>query len=256
MSIAKSYPLLSGEALTWWLLGAGVFVFILVFVVYEVLNHERTKTAAAPYAFHMVRIPKYSPSTTDHKPVSAPKISTQAHTKRVAPSHSSSRFVHPASLSRPATETAPPKILPQSQFSILSSRQRARLISRYVTYWIEHVEEKASGQLQEQGTGKIKVRVTVVSSGHLAGLALLHSTLPGTESSRAVELIRAASPYAPFPENLAKEANKLIISCTMRFMEKGNQSATSGSRLDSKDMATHKANLGESLSQALLGGDS
>lgn len=247
--MVKSHPLLSGEALTWWLVGASVFVLLMVFTVYEMLNHERTKTAAAPYAFHVVGMPQTTPSTTVRS--SAPAAlqrSTQSHAKPMATSTHPPQMHHSASPSHPAE--------PHTQFSILSSRQRARLISRYVTYWIEHVEEKASGQLQNQEPGKIKVRVTVVSSGQLAGLALLHSTLPGTESSRAVELIRAASPYAPFPENLAKQANKLIIHCTMHFMNGEKLGTTPSSTLGTEGLGNPKANLGKSLSQALLGGDS
>jgi len=96
--------------------------------------------------------------------------------------------------------------------------------------------------------------VTVVSSGHLAGLALLHSTLPGTESSRAVALIRAASPYAPFPGSLAREANKLIINCTMQFMNGVQNTPARQTKPD--NFITHNAGLEENLSQALLGGGS
>jgi hypothetical protein len=48
----------SGEALTWWLVGATFLVLGIVATVFEIMNHEHTRTAAAPYAFHMVPLPK------------------------------------------------------------------------------------------------------------------------------------------------------------------------------------------------------
>jgi protein TonB len=255
MMTMKHRQFFSGEALTWWLVGATFCVLGIVATVFEIMNHERTRTAAAPYAFHMVPLPKATQAATPPHPHQVKQFAApRPHAKEAkAPVNASPMHQRESSSPLSAKRKISP-VSPHTQFSILTSRQRARLISHYVTYWIEHVEQRASGQLLNQNSGKIKLRVTVVSSGHLAGLALLNSTLPGTESSRAVELIRAASPYAPFPGSLAREANKLIINCTMQFMD-GAQS-TPASQAKPDNLITHNAGLGENLSQALLGGGS
>lgn len=255
MMTMKHRQFFSGEALTWWLLGATFIVLAVVAMVFEIMNHERTRTAAAPYTFHMVPLPKASRSATPPHPHQDRQLAApRPHAKEAKAPVNASLHQRESSFPLSAKREKNPVSPPHTQFSILTSRQRARLISHYVTYWIEHVEQRASGQLLNQNSGKIKLRVTVVSSGNLAGLALLHSTLPGTESSRAVELIRAASPYAPFPGSLAREANKLIINCTMQFMDGAQTTPASQAKPD--HLITHNAGLGENLSQALLGGGS
>ncbi len=255
MMTMKHRQFFSGEALTWWLVGATFFVLGIVAAVFEIMNHERTRTAAAPYAFHMVPLPKASRAATPSHPHQTRQFAAPRPPAKEAKAPVNASPMHQRESSPPLT--AKRDISPVSshaQFSILTSRQRARLISHYVTYWIEHVEQRASDQLLNQNSGKIKLRVTVASSGNLAGLALLHSTLPSTESYRAVELIRAASPYAPFPGSLAREANKLIINCTMQFMDDAQSTPASQAKPD--HLMTHNAGLGENLSQALLGGGS
>lgn len=143
----------------------------------------------------------------------------------------------------------------RSSVNILTSRQRARLISRYVTYWIEHVEQNANGKLQDKRSGKIKMRVTIVQNGRLYSLAMLQSTLPGAVSRQAADLIRAASPYAPFPESLARETDRLVISCTMQFLG-GEESSAPSSQEASAEKTSTSSGLQGSLSQALLGGGS
>ncbi|MFA7495749.1 MAG: hypothetical protein WCY67_05505 [Acidithiobacillus sp.] len=228
--------------------------------VYTILHQEKTKTAAAPYAFHMVHMTKpaqkapdlaHAPSQKSPRPVPNKPSATTAQVHQVtAPLDNK-----PTSRRTSSPEKSQEAQLDNAQFRILTSRQRARLISRYVTYWIEHVEQEASGQIQNQNSGKIRVRVTVISTGHLAGLALLQSTMPGTESSRVVDLIRAASPYAPFPKNLAKAANKLIIHSTIQFIAEGSGATTVNSP-NKRGKTDQKNSLGGSLSQALLGGAS
>jgi len=245
----------SGEALTWWLVGATFLVLGIVATVFEIMNHEHTRTAAAPYAFHMVSLPKATRAAAPSHPHQVKQLAVPRPQAKEAKAPVNPSPMHQRESSSPLSVKREKKpVSSHTQFSILTSRQRARLISHYVTYWIEHVEQRASGQLLNQNSGKIKLRVIVVSSGNLAGLALLHSTLPGTESSRAVELIRAASPYAPFPGSLAREANKLIINCTMQFMD-GAQN-TPVRQTKPENFITHNAGLGENLSQALLGGGS
>lgn len=166
--------------------------------------------------------------------------------------------IHPAppsSQSRLAQNHPSIPLPARASINILTSRQRARLISRYVTYWIEHVEQKASGRLQDNGSGKIKMRVTIAPNGQLAALAMIQSSLPGVVSSQAVNLIRAASPYAPFPESLARATDRLVISCTMEFLGEKRSTAPLSNDPTTSD-GTTGAGLQGSLSQALLGGGS
>jgi protein TonB len=137
----------------------------------------------------------------------------------------------------------------------VSTPHKASLISRYVTYWIRQVESRGAREGPIERGGEIQVRVTVFRNGNLAQLSVVRSTLPTSAADKAVRMIRTASPFAPFPEDLARQANKLVIRCTMNFLngDVGAQSQPSASG-GAGIMPTQ--GLSGSLSQALLGSDS
>lgn len=256
----------SRDRLTLWLIGAAVCIASLTFLIYRTIRHEVTRTVAAPSAFRMVRMPPSPPASAPA--AAAPLAKTRPvdlHGK--APNLSSSPSARqtgtlPAKRGLPKPPPFRPALPPAVTHAAypppawtVSTPHKANLISRYVTYWIRQVESTGAREGPIERGGEIQVRVTVFRNGNLAQLSVVRSTLPASASDKAVRMIRTASPFAPFPEDLARQANKLVIRCTMSFLngDVGAQSRPSASG-GAGIMPTQ--GLTGSLSQALLGSDS
>ncbi|MHB0872919.1 MAG: energy transducer TonB [Acidithiobacillus ferrooxidans] len=256
----------SRDRLTLWLIGAAVCVASLTFLIYRIIRHEVTRTAAAPSAFRMVRMPPSPPAPAPAAVPLAkmPPIDLHRKASRLSSSGPSARQAgtHPAKHGLPKPPPSPPAASPAMTHAAypppawtVSTPLKANLISRYVTYWIRQVESTGAREGPIERGGEIQVRVTVFRNGNLAQLSVVRSTLPASASDKAVRMIRTASPFAPFPEDLARQANKLVIRCTMSFLngDVGAQSRPSASG-GAGIMPTQ--GLSGSLSQALLGSDS
>ena len=255
----------SRDRLTLWLIGAAVCVASLTFLTYRTIRHEVTRTVAAPSAFRMVRVPPSPPAPAVAVPL-AKTSPADLRGKASRPSFSSPSTRQTGTLPAkhglakppPSRPAAPPALThaayPPPAWTV-STPHRANLISRYVTYWIRQVESAGAREGPIERGGEIQVRVTVFRNGNLAQLSVVRSTLPASASDEAVRMIRTASPFAPFPEDLARQANKLVIRCTMNFLngDVGAQSRPSASG-GAGIMPTQ--GLSGSLSQALLGSDS
>ncbi len=256
----------SRDRLTLWLIGAAVCVASLTFLVYRTIRHEVTRTAAAPSAFRMVRMPPSPPAPAPAAVPLAKMPPVELHRKasRLSSGDPSARQAgtHPAKHGLPKPPPSRPAASPAMTHAAypppawtVSTPHKANLISRYVTYWIRQVESTGAREGPIERGGEIQVRVTVFRNGNLAQLSVVRSTLPASASDKAVRMIRTASPFAPFPEDLARQANKLVIRCTMSFLngDVGAQSRPSASG-GAGIMPTQ--GLSGSLSQALLGSDS
>lgn len=258
----------SRDRLTLWLIGAAVCIVSLTLLTYRTISRDATRTVAAPSAFHMVRMPPSPPASAAASPLAktpsadlhgkAPKVSSVPSTSHVGTLQAKRNPVKPAHRAPPFRSAMHPVIthpaFPPPAWTV-STPHKANLISHYVTYWIRQVESAGAGELPVERKGEIQVRVTVSRDGHLAQLSVVRSTLPASASNRAVRMIRTASPFAPFPEDLARQANKLVISCTMRFLNGNIGPQSPPSSLASAGVMA-KQGLTGSLSQALLGSDS
>ena len=258
----------SRDRLTLWLIGAAVCIVSLTLLTYRSISRDATRTVAAPSAFHMVRIPPSPPAPAAASPLAktpsadlrgkAPKVSSGPASSHVGMLQARHDSVKPPHRPAPVRSALHPLIthpaVPPPLWSV-STPHKANLISHYVTYWIRQVESAGAGELPMERKGEIQVRVTVSRDGHLAQLSVVRSTLPVSAAKTAVRMIRTASPFAPFPEDLARQANKLVISCTMRFLNGNIGPQSPPSSLASAGVMA-KQGLTGSLSQALLGSDS
>lgn len=256
----------SRDRLTLWLIGAAVCIASLTFLIYRTIRHEVTRTVAAPSAFRMVRMPPSPPASAPAaavplaktRPVDlhgkAPKLSSSPSARQTGTLPAKRGLPKPPPF-RPALPPAVTHAAYPPPAWTVSTPHKANLISRYVTYWIRQVESTGAREGPIERGGEIQVRVTVFRNGNLAQLSVVRSTLPASASDKAVRMIRTASPFAPFPEDLARQANKLVIRCTMSFLngDVGAQSRPSASG-GAGIMPTQ--GLTGSLSQALLGSDS
>ncbi|MHB1642762.1 MAG: energy transducer TonB [Acidithiobacillus sp.] len=255
----------SRDRLTLWLIGAAACVASLTFLMYRTIRHEVTRTVAAPSAFRMVRTPPSPPAPVAAVPLAKMSpVDLHGKASRLSSSSPSARQTgtlptkHGLPKPPPFRPAAPPAMThaayPPPAWTV-STPHKANLISRYVTYWIRQVESTGAREGPIERGGEIQVRVTVFRNGNLAQLSVVRSTLPASASDKAVRMIRTASPFAPFPEDLARQANKLVIRCTMSFLngDVGAQSRPSASG-GAGIMPTQ--GLTGSLSQALLGSDS
>ena len=255
----------SRDRLTLWLIGAAACVASLTFLMYRIIRHEVTRTVAAPSAFHMVRVPPSPPAPVAAvPPAKMAPVDLHGKASRLSSSDPSARQTGmlPAKHGLPKPPPSRPAASPAMTHAAypppawtVSTPHKANLISRYVTYWIRQVESTGAREGPIERGGEIQVRVTVFRNGNLAQLSVVRSTLPASASDQAVRMIRTASPFAPFPEDLARQANKLVIRCTMSFLngDVGAQSRPSASG-GAGIMPTQ--GLTGSLSQALLGSDS
>ena len=261
----------SRDRLTLWLIGAAVCIVSLTLLTYSAISRDATRTVAAPSAFHMVRMPPSPPAPAAALPLAkipptdlhgkVPKVSSEPSSSHVGTlqteKHNPVKSSHTHS-ARPARLVMHP-VMTHTAFPppawTVSTPHKANLISHYVTYWIRQVESASTGESPIRRKGEIQVRVTVSRDGHLAQLSVIRSTLPASAANKAVRMIRTASPFAPFSEDLARQANKLVISCTMSFL---NDDIGPQSQPSSSASAGVMANQGltGSLSQALLGSDS
>lgn len=254
----------SRDRLTLWLVGAAVCIVSLTLLTYRTISRDATRTVAAPSAFHMVRMPPSPPAPPLAKTPSAdlhgkaPKVSSGPSTSHVGMLQARHNSVKPPHSAPPVRYAMHPVIthpdFPPPAWTV-STPLKANLISHYVTYWIRQVESAGAGELPIERKGEIQVRVTVSRDGHLAQLSVVRSTLPASASNKAVRMIRTASPFAPFPEDLARQANKLVISCTMRFLNGNIGPQSQPSSWTSAGVMAEQGLTG-SLSQALLGSDS
>ena len=257
----------SRDRLTLWLIGAAVCIASLIILIYRTIRHEVTRTVAAPSAFHMVRMPPSPPAPTPAAALPPAKTPSPVDLLGKAPRLSSSPSArqtgtlpakHGLPKPPPSRPAAPPALThaayPPPAWTV-STPHKANLISRYVTYWIRQVESTGAREGPIEREGEIQVRVTVFRDGNLAQLSVVRSTLPARASDKAVRMIRTASPFAPFPEDLARQANKLVIRCTMNFLN-GDVGAQSRPSAPGGAGIMPTQGLTGSLSQALLGSDS
>ncbi|MDD5002539.1 MAG: energy transducer TonB [Acidithiobacillus sp.] len=248
-----------------WLIGAAVCVASLTFLMYRTFRHEVTRTVAAPSAFRMVRTPPSPPAPVAAVPLAkmAP-VDLHGTASRLSSSSPSARQTgtrpakHGLPKPPPSRPAAPPTMThaayPPPAWTV-STPHKANLISRYVTYWIRQVESTGAREGPIERGGEIQVRVTVFRNGNLAQLSVVRSTLPTSAADKAVRMIRTASPFAPFPEDLARQANKLVIRCTMNFLN-GDVGAQSRPFTSGGAGIMPTQGLSGSLSRALLGSDS
>ncbi|PIE40942.1 MAG: energy transducer TonB [Gammaproteobacteria bacterium] len=97
----------------------------------------------------------------------------------------------------------------------------------YLNSWREKVERVGNQFYPQEARkkklfGSLRMMVSVSADGEVQDIRVLRSSGHAVLDQAAVQIVRRASPFAPFPPEIAKDTDILEIIRTWRF-EKGNQ---------------------------------
>lgn len=96
----------------------------------------------------------------------------------------------------------------------------------YHQQWHERVERIGNLNYPEEARinriyGSLRLLVAINSNGTLREVTVLQSSGHKVLDDAAIQIVRLAAPYAPFPEELRKETDVVEIIRTWRFQPKG-----------------------------------
>ena len=98
---------------------------------------------------------------------------------------------------------------------------RAALSADYLLQWQDAIERFGNahyrGLALRYGDGDVRLKVSVYSDGSLRQVDLLQSSGSAVLDRAAVDTVEKLAPFAPFPEPLARETQKLDIIRTWQF---------------------------------------
>lgn len=231
------------EGLRPWLLFSSILAVIFTGLTLWALPRwfDVTRSAAAPTVFHIVA---QGNAVAAQQPV------------RSIPQRGKARALvqRPQAVPRKSSpsSTNSPRINSSENVQVISARQRAELISRYVAEWISVVERKAQREIRQPLPGQLQLRVIVNKDGVLQALDVLSSTTNAEQRLRTVALVRNSSPYLPFPPRLARSADKLVIRADITFTaaQKSIGSTTPQGNTSGQSVGALSSELGRALSSS------
>ena len=97
----------------------------------------------------------------------------------------------------------------------------------YIQAWVRKVEQVGTLNFPEEArrrniTGKLMLDVALRADGPVHGIKLLRSSNHKILDKAAVEIVKLAAPYAPFPAELKRDYDILHIRRTWQFLQ-GNR---------------------------------
>lgn len=97
----------------------------------------------------------------------------------------------------------------------------------YLTAWRQKVENIGNLNYPEEAKkkkiyGNILMTVVLQPNGKVSSIKIRKSSGHKVLDDAAVRIVRLASPFAPFPENIRKETDELVITRTWQFVS-GNK---------------------------------
>ena len=103
-----------------------------------------------------------------------------------------------------------------------TSRTQGGPAGRYLTRWKRQVEAYGnrhypSALVQQNLSGQVILEVTIGKNGHVLNLAIRRSSGKPVVDNAARNLLQAAAPYPSFPDELAAEHDRLVITRTWVF---------------------------------------
>jgi len=118
---------------------------------------------------------------------------------------------------------------PKSKF--ISSRTREFKYASYMRNWVQKVERVGELNYPDSArrqhlSGKLIVQVALYPDGSVREITIRKPSGHKILDDAAVRIVKLASPFAPFPDNIKKETDILYITRTWVF--------TSGNRLKSR----------------------
>lgn len=105
---------------------------------------------------------------------------------------------------------------------LTAASTRAADQAAYLRYWVDQVEDAGNRNYPEEARrkqifGDLRVAVTILPDGSVAGVEILSSSGERVLDQAAVRIIRLASPFAPFPQQM-RAWDKLEIIRTWHFV--------------------------------------
>ncbi|WP_237059135.1 energy transducer TonB [Microbulbifer sediminum] len=113
---------------------------------------------------------------------------------------------------------------------LTSVATKASADAAYLHDWREKVESVGNSNfpeeaLQEQITGSLRMMVRLLPTGAVEEVIILESSGERVLDDAAQQIVRLAAPFAPFPTEIRKEADRLEIIRTWRFEMTGFSTA-------------------------------
>jgi protein TonB len=105
---------------------------------------------------------------------------------------------------------------------LTSVATRSSAGAEYLHNWSEKIEQVGNDNYPQQAlsqrlTGNLRLSVTLNPNGTIRDLALLESSGVGLFDEAALQIVRLAAPFAPFPEAIRKDTDQLVIIRTWSF---------------------------------------
>lgn len=105
---------------------------------------------------------------------------------------------------------------------LTSVATKAAVDAEYLSKWASKVEFVGNRNYPEQAlqqdiTGTLRMAVTVMPSGRVERIELLHSSGYKMLDRAAMQIVHMASPFAPFPEEIRRNTDQLEIIRTWHF---------------------------------------
>ncbi|MBL8224616.1 MAG: TonB family protein [Chromatiales bacterium] len=105
----------------------------------------------------------------------------------------------------------------------VSANTRESRIAGYLTAWKRKVEQTGTlnfpTEARRPGTGYPVLEVAIAADGSLRDVIVRNSSGQRSLDQAAVQILRLAAPFAPFPESLAREYDVLRFAYEWRFSE-------------------------------------
>jgi protein TonB len=115
----------------------------------------------------------------------------------------------------------------------VSPDTRASRLAPYLDAWRRRVEQIGTERFRrlvaQQGNGSLLVEVVIQADGRLGRATIQRSSGSPQLDEAAREILRLASPFDPFPPELARDYRSLRFAYEWQFT--GGQAASSGPRL-------------------------
>lgn len=108
---------------------------------------------------------------------------------------------------------------------LTASSTKAAAHAAYLKYWVDKVEQIGNHHYPEDARrrklyGELQLAVTVFPDGSVEGIEILQESAHRILDQAAVETVRLASPFAPFPDTMSRW-DKLEIIQTWRYLPGG-----------------------------------
>ncbi|GAB2890530.1 energy transducer TonB [Microbulbifer echini] len=105
---------------------------------------------------------------------------------------------------------------------LTSVATKASADAAYLHEWRQKIEDVGNGNfpaevLQQKITGSLRMKVRLLPNGAVEEVKITHSSGERILDDAAQQIVRQAAPFAPFPAEIRKEADRLEIIRTWNF---------------------------------------